>query len=126
MTHGSFLHLTVATVHVILDHPSILHFLNVHLSVQELPSQQALFCCQGYPPDEAATYEMLVYRHAEAPDLLLGAYLNTELVGVGGARVFVVLLGSATCITARSNPSPRDFQCRALQTKLPCRPVFMV
>ncbi|XP_045157930.2 uncharacterized protein LOC123524090 [Mercenaria mercenaria] len=36
---------------------------------------------ESYPADEAASYDMLVYRHTEAPDLLLGGYLHGDLVG---------------------------------------------
>ncbi|KAL0958846.1 hypothetical protein HGRIS_014165 [Hohenbuehelia grisea] len=41
---------------------------------------------QGFPPDEAASYEAFCYRQAQAPDLFLGAYLpkssnERELIG---------------------------------------------
>ncbi|CAG8649810.1 18906_t:CDS:2 [Acaulospora morrowiae] len=33
---------------------------------------------QGYPPEEAATLEKLIYRQKHAPELFLGAYLSTS------------------------------------------------
>ncbi|KAH3867485.1 uncharacterized protein LOC127867555 [Dreissena polymorpha] len=35
----------------------------------------------SYPDDEAASYKMLVYRHTEAPDLMLGCFLDGDLLG---------------------------------------------
>lgn len=36
----------------------------------------------GYPEDEAVSYDMLVYRQTEAPDLLIACYILSDLVGV--------------------------------------------
>lgn len=36
----------------------------------------------GYPEDEAATYERLIYRQREAGDLFLGYFEGTKLIGV--------------------------------------------
>jgi len=41
-----------------------------------------LFWYLGYPEDEAASYDMLVYRHTEAPELFIGCYILCDLVGV--------------------------------------------
>ncbi|XP_060583192.1 uncharacterized protein LOC132739495 [Ruditapes philippinarum] len=35
----------------------------------------------SYPADEAASFDMLTYRHKEAPDLFLGGYMHGNLVG---------------------------------------------
>ncbi|XP_052777279.1 uncharacterized protein LOC128214700 [Mya arenaria] len=36
---------------------------------------------ESYPDDEAASYDMLVYRHSEAPDLTIAAYQHTDIIG---------------------------------------------
>ena len=43
-------------------------------------------CIAGYPEDEAATYEMLLYRWKEAPDLTLAGFRGEEMIGVGNRK----------------------------------------
>lgn len=49
---------------------------------------QLLFV-KGYPEDEAATYDILNYRHTEAPELNRGCFHGDELIGV---RIMLFLI----------------------------------
>jgi ribosomal protein S18 acetylase RimI-like enzyme len=46
--------------------------------------------CAGYPADEAATYDKLVYRQKHAPELFLGAYIPLDTNDRGKLIGFVV------------------------------------
>ncbi|KAL4236023.1 hypothetical protein ACF0H5_004410 [Mactra antiquata] len=50
------------------------------LNLDEVPNMHSMES-QSYPDDEAASYDMLVYRQTEAPGLQLGCYLNGNMIG---------------------------------------------
>lgn len=45
-----------------------------------------IFYLSGYPEDEAATFDTMLYRHSEAPELNVGYFDNDELIGVCSGR----------------------------------------